>query len=447
MTRDKGFKRRVRARMARNGERYAVARRALIKQAEAATAAPASPTDTGAYALRGGLHPDTAAIANILANAGVTSPFDGRPLSEAMILGVGGGLGAGYILWEFKSHGMPFVVLGFRNRWQYPGIPGWQGSVVDRLQVGVDVDETTGAVGARSSLERRLETGRPVIAYLDAQSAGTWGLPIERSGYWGYPVVVFARDDDGYLVDDRGAAALRLSDQTMALARGRITSYKNRLVSLSATAGPIGADVLRRAVEDGIRDQVEHLRSPSDSFSLPAWRKWSRLMTDTRNAKAWPRVFAERVGLFGTLLSLVEAIDSDVGAEGGHMRDLFASFLQEAAVILERPALEAAAEKWRHAADLWEDLADAAVPPEIEGAIEAVEAAADLNVAVMRGEPGRAAAATAAATLWAARDTYRETFPLGEPAVADLFADLGDRVAAIHAAEVEARDTLADVMR
>ena len=42
-------------------------------------------------------------------------------------------------------------------------------------------------------------------------------------------------------------------------------------------------------------------------------------MTDRRNAKAWPRVFAGGVGLFGALLSIAEGVDGDIGAEGGHL--------------------------------------------------------------------------------------------------------------------------------
>ena len=87
----------------------------------------------------------------------------------------------------------------------------------------------------------------------------------------------------------------------MAAARGRVGSYKHRIVGLRTTPGPIPAERLRAAMLAGLEDQVDHLRSASDSFSLPAWRKWGRLMTDERNAKAWPRVFADGHGLFGAL--------------------------------------------------------------------------------------------------------------------------------------------------
>ena len=37
-----------------------------------------------------------------------------------MILGIAGGLGAAYILWEFERHGYPSLTLGFRNNLNYP---------------------------------------------------------------------------------------------------------------------------------------------------------------------------------------------------------------------------------------------------------------------------------------------------------------------------------------
>src|SRR5687768_10212154 len=98
MTTDKAFKRIVRARMAKTGERYAAARRSLLEGT--ANRHPGEPgvdaaNQTG-YRMRGGLHPETATLANVLANQGVVSGLSGEPLTEAAILGIGGGSGAGY---------------------------------------------------------------------------------------------------------------------------------------------------------------------------------------------------------------------------------------------------------------------------------------------------------------------------------------------------------------
>lgn len=434
MTTRKGFKRLVRDRMARTGERYAAARRALTAGEPGRTSA------VTATAQRTRLHPNTSSIATVLAAQGVVSPIDGRPLSEALIHGIGGGVGAGYILWEFKAFASAYLTLGFTNRWQYPTADGWFGRTLGRLGVTLDAHETGGARAAREALDGILEAGRPAIAFVEHQALGTWGAPPELSGFTGYPVVVIARAvDGGYLVDDRGEQPLLVSDAVMAAARARIGSWKHRLFDLRPVRDP-SPDELQRAVVDGLADQVEHLSSTSDSFGLPAWRKWARLMTDTRNAKAWSRVFADGTGLFGTLLSIVEGVDGGIGPWGGHMRDLQAQFLDEAADLLDRPALREAATSWRAVADLWEDLADAAVPDDLAGAAEAVEADEALHDAVMAGEPGRVAARDAAGVVWAARARYARSFPSSADRRAELFADLGRRLHEIHAAEVAAFD-------
>ena len=193
----------------------------------------------------------------------------------------------------------------------------------------------------------------------------------------------------------------------------------------------------------GLEDQVDHLRSASDSFSLPAWRKWAPLMTDERNAKAWPRVFADGHGLFGSLSAIHENVDGQVGPWGGHLRELYAASLDEAAIALDNPALGDAARAWRGVADRWEELADAAVPPDLDGAAEAVEAVETLHEAVMAGEPGRSRVAGAAATAWAIRDRYGDAFPLPPDRIAAILEDLGDRLGAIHQGEVDALDVTA----
>ena len=432
MTTRKGFKRLVRARAAKTGERYATARRVLLGEAGAS----GPPASNDPRTSRQGIHPDTAAMATVLAARGVVSPITGRPLSEALLLVAGGGVGAGYILWEFESRKGAILTLGFRNQWQYPGIPGWFGKTTERLGVPTVLHETSGARAAREALDTALADGSPVLATVDQQSMGLWCQPPELSGYGGYPVVVTGRTEDGaYLVDDRGAAPFVVPADVMAAARGRSVSYRNRLIELRPGPEPLSADRLRDTLMAGLADQVDHLSSRSESFSLPAWRKWSRLMTDRRNAKAWPRVFAVGHGLFDALVSMVEQVDDSVGACGGHLRDLYADGLEEAAGILDLPALREAAGSWRASADLWQELADAAVPAHVDGAAEAVELAEELHDAVMRGEPGRAQARTAAEGLWEIRGRYASAWPLAEDETEALLADLGRRLAAIHAAE------------
>ena len=344
MTARKHFKQLVRERMRRTGERYSVARRHV-----AAESAP------GAWELRGGIHGDTAAFANVLANLGVV--HSGDPLSEAMILGVGGGLGAGYILWEFEAHRTyPVLTLGFRRLWQYPA--RWAAETAERLGLHAELHETGGARRAAEALDAQLDRGLPAIAWIDTYQLGLRGEPESLDGRGGPPLIVYGRDGDTYEIDDRSLARETVTGERLAAARARVVSYKHRLITIDPALVDLDGDRLRTAVEDGLRLQVEHLSATSSSFSLPAWRKWARMITDTRNAKGWPHVFADGRGI----ASMRASIYTDASA-GANLRGLYADFLDEAADLLARPGLRQPAHAWREAAAAWDVIVDTALPP------------------------------------------------------------------------------------
>jgi hypothetical protein len=343
MTDRKHFKHLVRERMRRTGERYTVARRHVAESAPG-------------WELRGGVHGDTAAFANVLANLGVEAA--GGPLTEAMVLGVGGGLGAGYILWEFEAHAARSreLTLGFQRQWQYPA--RWAGELATRLGLHAEIHETGGTKRAAATLDAQLDRGLPAIAWIDTYTLGLRGEPAWRAGYGGAPVVVYERAGDTYAIDACSRARETVPADVLAAARGRVVSYKNRLITIDPELVDLSDERLRDAVEEGLRLQVEHLSASSSSFSLPAWRKWARMTTDTRAAKGWPTVFADGRGVASAMASIY------TGASGGaHLRGLYATVLDDAADLLSRPGLRDAAAAWREAAAAWDVIVDTALPP------------------------------------------------------------------------------------
>ncbi|MDA0138565.1 BtrH N-terminal domain-containing protein [Solirubrobacter deserti] len=386
MTARKHFKQLVRDRMARTGEAYTVARRHVE------AGAPVH------WELRGGVEGETAAFANVLANLGVE--HDGAPLSEAMILGIGGGLGAGYILWEFDAWGYRALTLGFRRQWQYPA--RWASGLAERLGLQAVLHETGGRKAAAAALDAQLEQGLPAIAWIDPYQLGHRGLPESRDGFGGSPVVVYGRSGDSYLIDDRSTEREVVSAERVADARARVSSYKHRLITIDPARVDVGD--LRAAIEEGLRLQVEHLSEKSDSFSLPAWRKWARMITDTRHKKGWPTVFADGRGTASARGSIY------AGASGGaHLRGLYADFLDEASALLGR---ELPSAPWREAAARWEAIVDAALEPGDE-----------LRELIDREDPARW-------SVQAERDVAGEMPPLA------------DEVTAMYEAEVAALDRL-----
>ena len=337
MTTRKHFKQLVRDRMRQTGEKYTVARRHVEASAPVY------------WERRGGIHGETAAFANVLANLGVQ--HEGAPLSEAMILGVGGGLGAGYILWEFDAWGYRALTLGFRRERQYPA--RWAGGTAERLGLYAELHETGGAKAAAAALDAQLDRGLPAIVWIDPYRLGHRGLPESRDGFGGPPIVVYGRSGDGFEIDDRSTAREVVSAEALAAARARVVSYKHRLIAIDPERVDLGD--LRGAIEEGLKLQVEHLSAKSDSFSLPAWRKWARMTTDTRHKKGWPTVFADGRGTASARASIYTS-----AAGGAHLRGLYADFLDEASVLLGR---ELPSTAWREAAAAWAAIVDVALEP------------------------------------------------------------------------------------
>ena len=64
------------------------------------------------YSQFGGTHWETGSIRNVLAHQGVADG-DGEPLSEALLMGIAGGISVLYFVFEYEGH-EPQVFIGTR---------------------------------------------------------------------------------------------------------------------------------------------------------------------------------------------------------------------------------------------------------------------------------------------------------------------------------------------
>lgn len=389
------------------------------------------------YTRFGGAHPETASLANVLAASGARATHNGQPYSEALLFGIGGGLGAGYIMWEFQDHNVKILVLGFHNNWQYT--MRYYQTLCDRIGVTIAMPETGSRKAADKLLTDALAAERPVVAWVDRGHMPYLQLPEAMKAHFGHLVAICGSDGDDILVDDLAAAPFRVPAATFADARDRIVSYKNRLLLVES----IGEADLHAAIWAGIRACVEHLSSDSDSFSLPALRKWGKMMTDAKNKKGWHVLFKDPRGLYFALRSVYEGIAHNVG--GGGLRGLYAAFLEEAAAITGNTELNVVAAQYHGLARQWCDLADAALPSAIAPLVQTRALLDERHAAIMRG--GEAWRETAGIThqLDAMSAEYNRAFPLDEDGIAALFRDLQARILAIYEAEKQAVEALGKV--
>jgi hypothetical protein len=388
------------------------------------------------YRQFGGQHAETASLTNVLAAQGVVASNNGKPYSEAMLLGIGGGLGAGYILFEFKAHHTKVLVIGWQNRWQY-----WvhfYETLCERIGVIPTFHEAGSPKAASKQLTDALDAGKPVVAWVDRAGMPYLQLPESLRGHIGHIVAICGMEDDTIWVDDLAAKPFAVSVEAMIPARGRISSFKNRLLEITPNRTPDMAE----AVLTGIRDCVEHLSQKSDSFSLPTFRKWGKMMTDRKNAKGWHVAFADRRGLYGALRSIYEGVEL-VDATGGGLRGLYADFLEEAAELLSRPSLRQAAARFRDLAAQWTRLADAALPDQVEPFRETRQLLRQRhNLLLSKGDDAAAQMLPLTERLGALQSKYNPAFPLSDAEVDRLFSTLGEQLLALYDAETAALEQL-----
>lgn len=307
------------------------------------------------YPLLAGHHLPTNALRNLATQAGRVHPHSGAPLSEALALGISGGVGCGYILWQFKGHIGTVLTTGFTYRWNYAKEVATQLS--ERLGLELRWCETGGASKAAKDLNAALDAGRPAAAWLDQVHLGYLRQPRHLEGCFGWHAVVCGREGEDWLVHDLGAHARRVPDAMLAASRKRIGSYKHRLAVVDGLSKPDWPG----AVRAGVADCARYLSDKSDSFSIPAINKWARMVTDPKHKKGWVQAFPGGIGLASALLSTYENVAHGM-SDGTGLRATYAQFCREGAVLAGWPALETAAPAWEASAGAWRAVAQAAMP-------------------------------------------------------------------------------------
>lgn len=446
MTKNRDFKTLVRQRMTKTGERYSTARAHIMAAGGGSALSTNLSTRSGqrppgllpGIRTVGGSQADVAAARNLCVNAGLEGP-DGRPISEALAFGLAGGVGFLYGVFEYGD--IPTMTIVARN--QSMPDPFCQ-ALFDRLGVATAVTETSGAKKAASALDDALAAGRPALCTVGAGGLPYHGLPQNASGMTPHIVgVIGLHPDSGQLfLDDRSPDPLPVDRSDFDAARAAYRAGKHRMVTVESVPDDLEwPAVLGVAVGEAVagfdRPPVPQFKS---NVGIAGLTKWSGLLTGG-GKKGWPAVFGSgrraAIGL-SRLYDCINHTYTSVDAS----RPLFADFLDEAAVVADRPAWKDAAEQWRAAAEQWRALSSL-----ITGAHPDLERYADLADERSRRLDTAAAGSTADLAVEMGRlheeqQRLVDGCDLSADATAGIYRSMADVVKAIVQLETEALASL-----
>lgn len=401
------------------------------------------------YSHFGGNHCDTAVIKNALAYAGVTNPHTGAPLTEAEVLGIAGGIGAGFSFCpSVPRYGLGGGVTVVARHLSYSFDGAFHKGFFGRLGIKTNVTEASTPGAALKKLAAELSTGRPVIVWCGkglAYCGGQDAVIYDAAG--GYSIVVHGIDDDRRVahVADLGATSFTVPLDNLAKARAQICTHKNRTLTLEPPE-KLAPSRVENAMIAGLRACVGEMKTPRiKRFSLQGLEEWASLIANLRNAEGWPK-FYEGGRMYWPLKNVYATIETE-GTGGSLMRPMFADFLEAAARVTKKQALGDCAREYRRLGRQWSQLADAALPGRVE-AFRRTKELLEREARLFRTKGEKALP-----EIEAVRRELRELeakllkkFPLDAKQTMALLEDLRGRITTLHAAETTAVDRLARVV-
>ena len=234
---------------------------------------------------------EAGALWSALAQAGVTAAGTGKPPSEALLFGIGGGIGLGYFVYESGDYTSLFIATRITTK-ETPQA-GFLHTICERVGVKTTILTATSAVAAEKKLRAALVEGQPVLAWVDARKLP---YPHPAAAYHALKISGYAESLGVYQIADRFNGQITLSPQELTAARQGEGAPKFRGLAVKR-GGEIKEDQLRIAMHQGILDCVDQMREgfgpPNfrSNFGLQALEKWANLLTDSKDKRGWPRFF------------------------------------------------------------------------------------------------------------------------------------------------------------
>lgn len=384
-----------------------------------------------------GRHWETGPIQNALAYQGVTAPHTNQPISDALIMGISGGAAFGYFTFEYDGY-LPHLILLTRNTFDP------MTTFFDRLALPRDIRQTTSAEKSVQNLTDVLESGKPAIVWADRFLLPYHNMPYDERNWRVGPVLVYGLDETHAHLADQAEVPIKTPTEDLLKARARIKKEKFKLMTL----GTPNWDLLPAAVSKGLWQCISLYtdappKGKRDNFGLAGLQHWAKMLTNQRNKQSWARYFNPGERLWMALVG--DAVQPGAfswvsqGAGNSAERGLFADFLNEAAIILDKPALSKVAEQFRISEAAWLTLSDMLLPDNNPTLKQTKELLLQRHkLFIQQGAGALDAIKQVDQQLTDMQQDAADDFPIVADDIPTFFEGLAEQVLVIHGIEDEA---------
>lgn len=389
-----------------------------------------------------GRHWESGSLHNYYAYRNVLAPHTGQPYSEALFMGVAGGVVLGYFTFAYVGFA-PHVALLTRSTFAP------MSTALARLGVVQELRQTNKAETGVANLLDTLEEGVPALVWADM-----WSLPYNafahNEGMWGMmPIVVYGYDEaaNEVYIADRAGVGLTVTPAELATARARVKKDKFRLMTLDQ---PDPAKLVA-AVRAGIGDCINlFLEKPpkglDKNWGMKGYRHWADLLTKPKMRQSWAKEFPAGPKMYAGLYTAYSHWGV-TGIRDDGDRGLYADFLEEAATILHKPELHEVAAMFRTSSAAWRRLATLLLPDDVQPFGETRQLVAK-KTALFCAEGNAALPAIHQINekLMIIHETMETAFPLEDRAVIDQRTAIAEQLLQISALEEKAVTVLRTLM-
>jgi hypothetical protein len=182
------------------------------------------------------------------------------------------------------------------------------------------------------------------------------------------------------------------------------------------------------------------------NFGFAAYERWADLLTKPKQKMSWEKEFPAGSKMCAGLSSAFYDINI-FGKDGYAERDVFADFLNEASIVLQKPALKEAADQFQNSADAWAQLSMELLPDTVPAFKETRELMMRSHHQFLeRGGGATNEIRRANQRLGELKEELATDFPLDDNEVIDMREAIRDRVLNIKDIEWTAIEILKESM-